>query len=256
VLAPRGREPARALGRLGGRHPAVAFGAVTVAGWIVLAALTVCLGLVLVHLLMPFHGIAGADEGLNDSLAAHRSGWLTTLSEVGSRIGDFPVIPAVVALGVVAAVLARRFRVAAFLAGAIVVEVATYRVASLLVHRDRPSVPRLDVLPADESFPSGHVAAAVAVYACLALLIASWSPRRWVAVLAWTLAVLLPVVVAASRMYRGMHHLSDVTAGTLVGAGAVLVAVLAVRAAGAAKREGRDRRARTVAQRMRQSVRA
>src|SRR5438874_6892299 len=59
VLEPRGRGPARALAaRLEGRHPAVAFGAATVGGWIVLAALTVCLGLVLVHLLMPIHGLA------------------------------------------------------------------------------------------------------------------------------------------------------------------------------------------------------
>ncbi|HJZ61375.1 MAG TPA: phosphatase PAP2 family protein [Miltoncostaeaceae bacterium] len=217
----------------------MAFGAATLTGWIVLAVLTVCLGLVLVHVLMPVHGLARADEHLNDWLAAHRSGRLNTLSEVGSHIGDVPAIPAIVAIAVATAAILRRFRVAAFLTAAIVVEVATYRVASLLVHRDRPSVPRLDVLPANESFPSGHTAAAVAVYASLALVISSWTPRRWVAALAWTLAVLLPLAVAASRMYRGMHHLSDVASGALVGTGALLVALLAVRACGAAK-DARD----------------
>jgi undecaprenyl-diphosphatase len=51
---------------------------------------------------------------------------------------------------------------------------------------------------------------------------------------AWSLAVLLPLVVAASRLYRGMHHLSDVVAGVILGCLALLVALTAARAAGAA----------------------
>jgi len=38
----------------------------------------------------------------------------------------------------------------------------------------------LDVLPVDESFPSGHVAASLVVYVGLALLVSSVLRRRWV----------------------------------------------------------------------------
>ncbi len=48
--------------------------------------------------------------------------------------------------------------------------------------------------------------------------------------------MLLPVIVALSRLYRGMHHLSDVVAGVLVGIGALLIALLAARACDAAIR--------------------
>ena len=68
--------------------------------------------------------------------------------------------------------------------------------------------PRLDDLPVNQSYPSGHVAASVAVYGGLALLISSRCRRRWVTVVVWTLAVAAAGRSSPlSRLYRGMHHL-------------------------------------------------
>ena len=58
------------------------------------------------------------------------------------------------------------------------------------------------------SFPSGHIAATMCLWVAIALVVtgrvqAWW---RWVFV---TLAVIMPVGVALSRMYRGMHHPTD-----------------------------------------------
>jgi undecaprenyl-diphosphatase len=46
---------------------------------------------------------------------------------------------------------------------------------------------------------------------------------------AWAIAALIPVIVAVSRLYREMHHLSDVIAGALIGFGACAVAALLAR---------------------------
>jgi undecaprenyl-diphosphatase len=54
-----------------------------------------------------------------------------------------------------------------------------------------------------------------------------------VTVLAWIGIVTIPLFVAWARMYRGMHHLTDSVAGVLLGIGALVVIVFAVRAAGA-----------------------
>jgi undecaprenyl-diphosphatase len=69
------------------------------------------------------------------------------------------------------------------------------------------------------------------VYVALALLVTSRFPQRWVHVATWTLAILLPLIVALSRMYRGMHHPTDAASGALVGLAAVACALLATRAA-------------------------
>jgi membrane-associated phospholipid phosphatase len=229
-----------ASARGAGWHPAVVFTVSLVAGYLVLAAVAIGFGLLLVHVLLPFHGLGSADEHVNEVLARHRSSGLNEATSIGSAIGDVPAIPALVTLVVLLAAAFRRWRVAGFVLGAILVEVSTYRVTSLLVHRDRPEVPRLDHLPVNQSYPSGHVAASVAVYAALALLISSWAGRRAVTVVAWTLAVLLVATVAFSRMERGMHHPIDVTAGALIGAGALGVALLAARAAGASEQRRRQ----------------
>jgi len=136
-------------------------------------------------------------------------------------------------IGIVCAIK-RRWRIAAFAVFVLVVESATYRVASLVVPRDRPHVARLDQLPADASYPSGHTAAAIAVYAGLVLLLTSRFKSRGARTLLWLAAILLPVVVALSRMYRGMHHPLDVAGGLVVGLGALIVLLFACRAAGAA----------------------
>jgi membrane-associated phospholipid phosphatase len=228
--------------RLGTHRPLTVWAIVLLLGYVLVAAATIAVGFLLVDVLVPVHAIGHNDEAVNTWLASHRDATRNDASFVGSSIGDIPVLPVVVTIVVVIAALLRRWRVAGFILGAILIEVATYRIASLIVHRVRPTVPRLDHLPVNESFPSGHVAASVAVYISLALLATSRFPQRWVHVVAWTLAVLLPLVVAMSRMYRGMHHPTDVTSGLLVGLSAVAISLLATRAAtGAAQLRTQDR---------------
>jgi membrane-associated phospholipid phosphatase len=210
----------------------VSFLASTLIGLVVLAAIAVGFGLVLIHVLLPFHGIGSADEHVDGWLAAHRSANLNEATFIGSSIGDIPVLPVLVTIAVVVFAVQRRWRVAAFVLGGIVVEVLTYRVASLLVHRERPTVVRLDHLPVNQSYPSGHVAASVVVYMSLALVVTALAHRTWVTRLCWTLAVLLPIIVAFSRMERGMHHPTDVASGALIGLASLTVSLVATRVSG------------------------
>jgi undecaprenyl-diphosphatase len=79
-----------------------------------------------------------------------------------------------------------------------------------VVSRVRPCVD-LASCPATSSFPSGHATGSAAFYVVLAVVLRPrFGPRVW-----WLLGV--PLVVAASRVLLGVHYLSDVTAGLLVG---------------------------------------
>jgi undecaprenyl-diphosphatase len=66
------------------------------------------------------------------------------------------------------------------------------------------------------SFPSAHVSTSLAVFGFLALLVARELPfkRRW---LPYTLAGILVVAIAFSRLYLGVHWFSDVLGGASVG---------------------------------------
>jgi undecaprenyl-diphosphatase len=87
----------------------------------------------------------------------------------------------------------------------------------LAVDRPRPDLHRL-VVGTGPSFPSGHVMAAVALWGLLPLVVSLYTRRRGV----WWASVVVSAVmitgIAASRVYLGVHWLSDVTGGLVVGA--------------------------------------
>jgi membrane-associated phospholipid phosphatase len=108
------------------------------------------------------------------------------------------------------------------------------KVLARAIHEHRPHVVRLENLPVNASYPSGHTAASIVVYGGLVLLLTSRITNTAFRVCAWTVAVLIPIYVVLSRMYRGMHYPLDVTGGALVGIAALIVIVFACRSAGAA----------------------
>ena len=224
--------------RFGPTNPVRVFIVALLAGWALLVTAMVFLGLVLIHVLLPIGGLGESDVEFSQWLEDNRTPTQEDISWVGSTLSGGHVIPAVIGIGLVTFLIMRRWILAAFVIFVVAVESATYRATSLIVERRRPEVERLESLPIDASYPSGHTAAAVAMYGGLLLLLASRFDNAFVRVIAIVLGVAIPLFVAWARMYRGMHHLSDVIAGLLMGLGALVILVFAARAA----RASTDRR--------------
>jgi membrane-associated phospholipid phosphatase len=102
-------------------------------------------------------------------------------------------------------------------------------------------VHRLESLPVNASYPSGHTAASIAVYGGLALLLTSRISSVAARVLIWAVAASIAVYVAFARMYRGMHHPLDIAGGVVIGIAVLAAIVLVSRASGLAAAE-RDER--------------
>jgi undecaprenyl-diphosphatase len=254
-LGARGGGPAeRFADRLRGRHPAAVFFAALLTGFAALALISIALGFLVTDVLLDIGELRRADNSFVNTLVEERTPFLSDASAVFSTVGGAPLLPILVGVIALVAAVMRQWLVAAFAAFALMVESATYRVTSLAVPRDRPHVHRLEDLPADASYPSGHTAAAIAVYAGLVLLLTSRFPTRALRVCAWAVAIVIPVLVALARMYRGMHHPLDTAGGLVIGIGALLVLLFATRAAGVAS-ETRGARATGAARaRRRQAV--
>jgi membrane-associated phospholipid phosphatase len=122
-----------------------------------------------------------------------------------------------------------RWRESLLVVYAVVGETAIFVATTLFIDRPRPNVPRLDDAPPTSSFPSGHTAAAVCFYGSIAAIILWHSRHRWITVPAVVICAAVPLLIAASRVYRGMHYPTDVLAGMLLGAIWLSVVIFYVR---------------------------
>jgi undecaprenyl-diphosphatase len=200
-------------------------------GAAVLAGAMICIGLFMTHVVLASDAIAGADDRFPEWLAEHRTSFWTEWSHIASLTGDRPILIPLVGVISLVLVLRHRWRMASFVIQVGLVEALAYLITVAVVHRERPTVTRLDELNPVHSFPSGHTAAATAIYTAIALLLTAHFRGRAARIAIWVVAVVLPLDVALSRIYRGEHHPLDVVAGALLGLTAVLVALFAARTA-------------------------
>lgn len=212
--------------------PAAVAAAVGLAGYLVVTLVLVGLGLLITK-----SSFAGSvwrwDESVSRWMAARRTASLNTWTDTASILaGSGTIVAAGVAA--IAILCIRRFWFeAGFLAIALGIEITGFLTTTLLIDRARPAVGSLDPLPITSSFPSGHTAAAIVLYVGLAIIVTSHARGMVLRTLAWVVCLLLPVAVGLSRIYRGLHHPTDVAASVILGIGALLFALLAIHAAAA-----------------------
>jgi undecaprenyl-diphosphatase len=95
--------------------------------------------------------------------------------------------------------------------------------------RPRPELVPHAVKVYTASFPSGHSMLSAVTYLTLGALLARVQPRRRLKLYLLGLAVLLTVLVGASRVYLGVHWPTDVLAGWCMGAAWAILCWLAAR---------------------------
>ena len=217
------RAARRVLYGKGGRRSAGA--AALVGAALVMLAMAIVVGS-LFEMINSSTGFATLDRSVAEWGAAHATGTSLTLAKAVTQLGS-----RLVTIGVLAAIVGfdlfrRRHTDVVLLALAIGVgEPLITNTVKFLVRRERPDVPHL-VNAAGYSFPSGHSAAAAAVWATAALVLGANQPRIRRALLGATAAT-LATAVAAPRALRGVHGQTDVVGGLAIGWGWYLaVAIL------------------------------
>ena len=86
-----------------------------------------------------------------------------------------------------------------------------------LIHRDRPIFEDPIQTLNSYSFPSGHAMVSTVFFGALAAIVI-WQIRDWrLCALAIAIAGLFVAMICFSRIYLGVHYLSDVIAGFLAG---------------------------------------
>ena len=181
--------------------------AILLMAWAILLGLVVGVGLLITHPLKT--AVNPTDNDVATWFAGQRSSSRTQVAESLSLLGETITVIALAAVVALSVWIWRRsIRPVLFVAVTTGGASAIYILAANAVPRSRPPVKILDPgLDPTQSFPSGHVAAAIALYGLIVVLVWTYAPRaRW-----WVTPLLLsPLLVALARLYEGAHHLTDV----------------------------------------------
>jgi membrane protein DedA with SNARE-associated domain/membrane-associated phospholipid phosphatase len=174
-------------------------------------------------------GPTAGDMLANDLARDLATGWLTDVVRVVTDLGSLAVVvPVALVAGVVLAVAGRWVELVV-LAASLAITAAAVTELKGLVDRPRPANP-LDGA-SGEAFPSGHAAYSV-IYAWLAITVVA---RLRTGISGGTAVIVIGITITAlvglSRVYLGVHYLSDVVSGWGLGvsafAGCAAVAIAA-----------------------------
>ncbi|MDN4480072.1 phosphatase PAP2 family protein [Demequina muriae] len=164
------------------------------------------------------------ERAINAAFEDARTPALNDVSAVVSRLGDTEVLIATCLL--VAAFIwwqSRQWWFAMVPVLALGLQALVFITSSIVVGRSRPEVEPLSHAPPTSSFPSGHTGATAAAYLAFALC-ATRIRHTGLRITIQVLCVVMPIAMAVSRIYRGMHHPTDVIMGLIVGATCALIA--------------------------------
>ena len=202
-------------------------------GWSVAAILAALLGCVIA-----FGAIADAvtdgdvittwDARLNRWFNENASQPLTRAVELFTHLGSGLWLIPLAAVAVVLLASRRAWADALLVAMATAGALVLNPLFKEFFSRPRPALHDPDLTLRTFSFPSGHAMGSAAVYGALAIVLVRrlrgtvWAP------LVVAAAVLVVLLIGASRVYLGAHYPTDVVAGWILGLAWLLVCVLAL----------------------------
>lgn len=167
------------------------------------------------------HVRTGATQAFDDAIlrwvGTHQLPWAHMAMLQITALGTGVVVVMVVAVAALFLWLTRHKHSAALLLVTTLVGIVINSILKDVFHRDRPTIFSWGTEVFSSSFPSGHSMSAAIVYGTVAYLAARLQRHYWSRVITATIALMLILLIASSRIYLGVHYPSDTIAGMVVG---------------------------------------
>jgi undecaprenyl-diphosphatase len=160
--------------------------------------------------------LKGLDNSTLEWFQNHRTPVWDSLMVDLTAMGGHVVLGLIVFFTIGLLLALRRYQASAFVSSAVLGGVLLVEMIKVLIGRARPDVavpPPVPLLHPSPSFPSGHSMISAVVYLTLALLVTGRIQGKRVRAYLIGCSLLLTFLVGISRLYLGVHYLTDVLAG-------------------------------------------
>ncbi|HEX9106020.1 MAG TPA: phosphatase PAP2 family protein [Longimicrobiales bacterium] len=157
------------------------------------------------------------DDSFLRWIAAYRTPFLTRIALQVTQLGTGIVLAMIVLIGSSFLWLTRHRHSSYLLLASYFGAWLLNNVLKDVFERPRPLVVSPLAATATWSFPSGHAMTSIAAYGCIALLVTRLEDNGATRAFTWFLAVVVVLLIGASRLYLGVHYPSDVIGGFAAG---------------------------------------
>jgi len=157
---------------------------------------------------------------INDNILSPAT--MNTIMIFITYLGNWQVIVGLGAVTFVILWLLKKKREAGFFAIALIIGEIIKELLKLIFHRARPDTSLALIQETGYSFPSGHAFMSVIFYGMICYFIYQMCNNKWQKIILLITTTILIFLIGYSRIYLGVHWISDVLGGWLSG-GAILV---------------------------------
>lgn len=181
-------------------------------------------GSLIVFALMTLVVITGATQSIDKfvSTAIPRSDVVTSVMKCITHMGD---ATAMVAIGVLVVILKKNKRQSVYGLLGLGAVAWLNSIIKKIIRRARPNITHLVVVDGF-SFPSGHSTSSLMFYGFLIYIIAKNLPKSHFKTFLMSILIILVISIGFSRVYLGVHYLSDVLGGFALSLGLLSLYIL------------------------------
>lgn len=111
----------------------------------------------------------------------------------------------------------KKFREAKYFSATILAGLIISYFSKIILQRPRPELLNLISRPNSYSLPSGHALLAVCFFGMLGYFLFKYFRKKYLKIISICLALSIIILIGLSRIYLGVHYLSDVLAGWYLG---------------------------------------
>ncbi len=164
---------------------------------------------------LPYLGVY--DQILLEKAISIRTPFLNSFFKTITHLGDTSIVLALLFVGTLFLYKKGKLRDAKMIAASSILGIGSNFLIKDFVGRTRPYSGFSLVSESSYSYPSAHATIAITLYFFLLSCIAPLIQNKMLRGIFWTASLFLPLSLALSRVYLGVHFPTDIVAGALLG---------------------------------------